>query len=201
MASDTDISNLALARLGDEATVASIDPPEGSAQAEHCARFFPIARDSLLEMHAWKFATRRALLVKRAESSWNWRYAYSAPSDALRILSVLPADGDSDDDTQAYDVEGDALGGVLILSNLDDASVRYTVGVKDTSRFPPLFVDALAWLLASHLAGPVLKGEAGAAMAKSCYQHFLATYGRAVESDANQRKVQPEHTPAWVAGR
>lgn len=52
MASEVDICNLALARLGDNATVASIDPPEGSAQAEHCARFYAIARDSLLEMHA-----------------------------------------------------------------------------------------------------------------------------------------------------
>ena len=60
MSSEVAICNLALAHLGDSATVASIDPPEGSAQSEHCARFYPIARDALLEMHAWKFATRRA---------------------------------------------------------------------------------------------------------------------------------------------
>ena len=46
MASDVDVCNLALAHLGDEATVASISPPEGSAQAGHCARFYPMARDS-----------------------------------------------------------------------------------------------------------------------------------------------------------
>ena len=60
MASEVDICNLALSHLGDTATIASLDPPEGSAQAEHCARFYPIARDSLLEMHAWGFATSRA---------------------------------------------------------------------------------------------------------------------------------------------
>ena len=36
MASDVQICNIALAHLGDTATVASINPPEGSAQAEHC---------------------------------------------------------------------------------------------------------------------------------------------------------------------
>ena len=60
MASDVEICNLALSHLGDTATVASIDPPEGSAQAEHCARFYPIARDALLEKHDWSWATRRS---------------------------------------------------------------------------------------------------------------------------------------------
>ena len=48
MPSEVDICNLALGHLGDSATVATIDPPEGSAQAEHCARFYPIARDARL---------------------------------------------------------------------------------------------------------------------------------------------------------
>ena len=42
MASEIDIVNLALSRLGDDATVASLYPPEGSAQAEHGARFYPV---------------------------------------------------------------------------------------------------------------------------------------------------------------
>ena len=46
MASVADICNMALGHLGDSATVASIDPPEGSAQAEHCARFYPMVRDA-----------------------------------------------------------------------------------------------------------------------------------------------------------
>ena len=46
MATEVDICNLALAHLGDDATIASIKPPEGSAQAEKSARFYPIARDT-----------------------------------------------------------------------------------------------------------------------------------------------------------
>ena len=91
MASEVDICNLALARLGDNATVASIDPPEGSAQAEHCARFYAVARDSLLEMHAWKFATRRVQLAKLTVESWDWSFAYAEPTGALKLLGVLSA--------------------------------------------------------------------------------------------------------------
>lgn len=201
MASEVDICNLALARLGDNATVASIDPPEGSPQAEHCARFYPVARDSLLEMHAWRFATRRVLLAKLAVESWDWSFAYAVPTDALKLLGVLSAAASSVDKAQPYETESGANGALIILTNQENASLRYIARVTDTTRFSPLFVDALAWLLASYLAGPVLKGDAGAAMAKVCLQSFMLAFSNAKVSDANQREVRPEHTPAWIAGR
>ena len=201
IASEVDICNLALARLGDNATVASIDPPEGSAQAEHCARFYAAARDSLLEMHAWKFATRRVQLAKLTVPSWDWSFAYAEPTGALNLLGVLSATASNDDETQPYEAESDATGAAIILTNQESASLRFVARVTDTTKFSPLFVDALAWLLASYLAGPVLKGDAGAAMAKTCLQSFMLAFSNAKVSDANQRKVRPEHTPAWIAGR
>lgn len=201
MASEVDICNLALARLGDNATVASIDPPEGSAQAEHCARFYPVARDSLLEMHAWKFATRRVLLAQLTTDTWNWTFAYAEPTGVLKLLAVLPASAASDADTQEYEAETDGNGTPIILTDQEGASLRYVAHVTDTTVFSPLFVDALAWLLASYLAGPVLKGDAGAAMAKACLQSFMLALSNAKVSDANQRKVRPEHKPDWIAGR
>lgn len=201
MASEVDICNLALARLGDNATVASIDPPEGSAQAEHCARFYPVARDSLLEMHAWKFATRRVLLAQLTTDTWNWSFAYAEPTGVLKLLAVLPASAASDADTQEYEAETDGNGTPIILTDQEGASLRYVAHVTDTTVFSPLFVDALAWLLASYLAGPMLKGDAGAAMAKACLQSFMLALSNAKVSDANQRNVRPEHTPAWIAGR
>lgn len=201
MASEVDICNLALARLGDNATVASIDPPEGSAQAEHCARFYAVARDSLLEMHAWKFATRRVLLAKLTVPSWDWSFAYAEPTGALKLLGVLPAAASNDTETQPYEAESDASGAAIILTNQEGASLRFVARVTDTTKFSPLFVDALGWLLASYLAGPVLKGDAGAAMAKVCLQSFMLAFSNAKVSDANQRKERPEHTPGWIAGR
>ena len=91
MASEVEICNLALAHLGDEATVASIDPPEGSAQAEHCARFYPIARDGLLQMHPWNFASRRVSLASVTMPYTMWKYAYACPGDMMVAVAVLPA--------------------------------------------------------------------------------------------------------------
>ena len=201
MASVVDICNLALARLGDDATVASVNPPEGSAQAEHCARFYPIARDSLLELHDWKFATRRAPLALLTETAVPWAYAYAQPAQTIRIVSVLPPSAKSYAESEPYEMETANDGTVVLLTNVANAVARYTVRVTDPTRFSPLFTDALATLLASYLAGPVIKGDAGKAEARAQLQHFRLQLAAAKVSDANQRKVETEHTPSWIAGR
>lgn len=201
MASEVDICNLALARLGDEANVSSIDPPEGSAQAEHCARFYSIARDTLLESHAWRFSTRRDVLAALVANTSGWRFAYAMPADYLRALAVLPSDAKGHESTEPFIVEMGEDGAGVILTDQPDATLRYVARVTDTTRFPPLFVDALAWLLASHLAGPVLKGDAGAGMSRACLQSFMVAASVARTSDANQGSASPDHSPAWITGR
>ena len=200
MSSVVEICNLALSHLGDDATIASIDPPEGSAQAEHCARFYPMARDAMMEMHAWRFATFRAMLALTNDNSWDWAYAYAIPTKCLRVLSVLPASKNSDSESDDFDVRSSGTA-PIILANTELASAVYVAKVTDASLFPPLFVDALSRLLASYLAGPVIKGDVGASMAQSQYQGFLMSYGRAVNSDMNQRKHTQEHVPSWMVGR
>lgn len=201
MASVVDIVNLALSHLGEDATVSSIDPPEGSAEAEHAAMFYPQARDALLEMHEWRFATKRVLLALTASDTFEWSYAYALPANMLRALAVLPETASAEDDGEDFDQQLDADDVQIILTNCEDASLKYTARVTDTTRFPPLFVETLAWLLAAHLAGPLIKGEQGRAVAKGCLQMFTAFLTQAKVSDANQKKVQPTHTPGWIGGR
>lgn len=222
MASEVDIANLALAHLGDSATVASLYPAEGSAQAEHCARYYPIARDALLEMHAWNFATRRAALAQVGNTWTEWAYAYQCPPNTSRILAVLAPQATDDYSApfqtpfaipgtvntsvgvyqpQPFSIEVDASGNQIILTNVENAVARYTERVTDPTHFSPLFVVSLSWLLASMLAGPVIKGDAGAAMAKSAYAVFLNLRGQAVTSDTNQRRTQITQSVSWMVNR
>lgn len=222
MASEVDICNLALGHLGDTATVSSIDPPEGSPQAEHCARFYPIARDSLLEMHTWGFATTRSQLALIGSSWPEWRYCYASPSDALNIISILAPQAADDYSVgmqwqntaygvpivmqgvytpQPFAQETLESGAVVIYTNQEDAVCRYTRFITDTTIFSPLFVDALAWYLASYLAGPVLKGDVGAAEAKRCMANAMGMLGKAAVSDSNQRRIHPTQNVSWMAGR
>lgn len=201
MASEIDIVNLALSRLGDIANVSSIDPPEGSAQADHAARFYPIARDGLLEMAEWKFAIRRANLALLDTDVHGWAFSYAKPANCLKVIGILPPDAGQNEDSEAYETETNDLGAEVILTDTETAVARYTVRVTDTGKFPPAFVEALSWLLASHLAGPVLKGAEGEKSAASCYARAMFIAGQAAKHDANQRKVRPTHTPAWIANR
>ena len=213
MASEIDVCNLALSHLVDTATIASLDPPEGSAQAEHCARFYPIARDSMLEMHAWGFATRRARLALLASGWPEWNYAYAQPADALNIIAILPPSSSDDYSTgipdsaggpyvpQPFSCEINEAGASVIYSDQADAVLRYSSTVSDPTRFSPLFTMALSWHLASMLAGPIIKGDAGAAEAKRCAAMMQAYLSKAVESDSSQRRIKPEHVVSWMAGR
>lgn len=200
MASEVEICNLALSHLGDSATVASIDPPEGSAQAEHCQKWYPIARNALLEMHDWSFATTRSLLAELVNDWPQWQHAYARPSDCLKIRTVLPPSG-CDTDGQAYITEADADGRQIILSDQGGAIVRYTRLITDTSKFSPLFTDALGWYLSTYLAGPVLKGESAVKIARANMQVVLEMLAQAKLSDASQQRQQLVHSVPWLAGR
>lgn len=223
MSSEVEICNLALSHLGDSADVSSIDPAEGSPQAEHCARFYPIARDSLLEMHDWGFASTRAVGAAVAFPFTEWGYAYAYPTDALRIRGVLPADA-TDDYTAAYPpvdpysrnslpnqivgvtaqvfvTETDDAGRQIILTDQVGAVIRYTRKIIDTGRFSPLFVATLARYLASYLAGPVLKGDSAITQGKAQLGIAMGMLAQAAVSDANQGRREIAHVAPWLGAR
>jgi len=135
------------------------------------------------------------------EPSFNRQFAYQKPADAIRIIQGLPATSSTENDGVEFELSNTESGTQLILTDLEDATVRYTTRVTDTTKFSPLFVDALSWLLAAHLAGPVIKGDMGIAEAKRATQMYLLLLSEAKRSDANQRNAPPVHTPDWVSGR
>ena len=206
MASEVEICNLALSRLGDSATVSSINPPEGSAQAEHCARFYPVALNLLLEAHPWNFASKRVKPALLAQQSSVWRYSYALPQDALSVIALLPQG--ATDDYEAHGVrvpveyQLEQVGGAtVILTDLPDAELRYLSRAIDPERYPAAFVEALAWKLAALLAGPLLKGDAGMKMGQSCEEmaaHYLML---ARGQDSNRRLTRVGHIPEWIHAR
>ena len=222
MATEVDICNLALAHLGDDATIASLSPPEGSAQAEKAARFYPIARNTLLEMHTWNFAAKRGNIALTTNSLDQWDYAYVAPADMMSPVAIISPTAQNDYATrmsagdtpggitsnyaptivagqytpQQFEIEGD-----LIYTNQENAMLRYQAFITDPSLFSPLFVITLSWHLASMLAGPVIKGDQGAAEAKRCTQMMTNYLTSAKQSDNLHRDITVEHIVPWTSGR
>lgn len=200
MASVADICNIGLSHIGAEAFVTSIDPPDGTAEAGYCETFYPIARRELLEAAPWSFAMRRVALAPIANPSTAWAYAYAVPSDMLSAARVLSAAdiaaGYGEGGSAPFEIEGDTL-----LTNEPDAVLKYKRDITDAAKFPPLFVSSLGMLLASYLAGPVIKGSDGASIGRGWRQMAEQQAARAAAEDANSSSEGTGFLPASIKAR
>jgi hypothetical protein len=202
MATEVSICNLALSNLGDEAKVTSISGAtgDGSAQAKRCVMFYPIARDAVLSRHPWNFATLRADLVESPlDPPDSWAFAYTLPTDYNNVIGVYPAGALQDAESEDYIIENG-----VIYSNTEDAVIRYTRLVTDTTKYPPLMVIALARILASFLAGPLIKGMEGMRVGQEQLKIFeQVELPRATATDANNRKNDryDDFTPSNIKAR
>lgn len=219
MASEVDICNMALSHLGDSANLQAIAPPDGSAQADHCARWYPIARDGLIERHDWGFATKRIALAQLVNPITEWLYCYTQPNDLVSAIAVMDPAAPDDSSValpapsmaffgysnpvinggiytpQEFTLESAADGTDVVYTNQQNAVMRYVARVTDTSKFSSLFIRTLAASLSAMLAGPVIKGEAGEAAAARWEGIAFGRdgksglFGRAVLADVNDKKT------------
>lgn len=194
MASVIDVCNLALAHLGETPNLSSIDPPEGSAHADTLARFYPIARDAVLERKTWSFALKRVVLAEVATDSDAWAYKYALPADCIRPLAIL-VEGTSDENgaSDAFDLEGG-----YIYSNAPEATLRYIFRQTDLTKWTPHSVTTLSWLLASYTAGAVCEDKQVKQWAMAMYENEL---GLGAQANANARQTARTRTPASIQAR
>lgn len=201
MTSVVQLCNLSLSHLGNEATVASIDPPESSVEAGLCATYYPVARDALLQMVQWSFNTSRATLAVHAEvPAFGWDYAYALPSECLSVISVHEPTAQDDDAPREFITETLEDGTVVVMTDTADAVCRYSRRITDSGKFPPLVVVSLSHLLASYLAGPLIKGESGRKAAADQRKDFVTAIGSAIVADRAQNRIRPQHIPDWMKG-
>lgn len=218
MATEVDISNMALAHLGADANIASISPPDGSEEAGHCARMYPLARTYVLSgTTAWGFAKKRVLLAELVNDSQDWTYRYQLPSDFLRILHVI-ARTNSQTVFALADLEGGngtgsvtlypagasapcVIEGSSLYTNEPEAELLYVFDVVDTGAFPPRVTMAISYYLAALLCGPLVKGATGRALAEGFVALALRTVNDAGSLDANASADPPVVLPASIRAR
>lgn len=186
MSTETEICNLAISRLGEQANM--IDLREDSSYAAVARDTYPIVRDALLERHAWNFATTRARAQLSAEEPIDWKYMYQVPAKCVRVLSVYTEGSGQliEDEPWVLEMQGEYR---VILTNIKDAIIKYVQYTSNVDLFSPGFVDALAWHLAASLAGPIVKGETGMSVAIKLLQTAQYFEQRAILMDARQRRT------------
>ncbi len=197
MASIVSICNLALSNIGKE-NIQSLG--DENAEARACNQFYAHVRDLLLQSYPWRFAGRTQSLAQLTnDKPGAWRFAYARPSDCLKVrwvrqqYSELDPTTADDEITNPHDIEAEKL-----YCNLSPAFLRYTVRLTDPTKYPPLFVEALAWALAVRLAMPMTRDTKVRADA---YQLAQRTLMDAQVADANEVRETSDHESDLVKAR
>lgn len=197
MATEVDICNMALAYLGDRATLSSINPPEGSDHADHCARFYPIARAQILSEFPWAFASKRARLARLATEVAGGLNSFALPQDCLKLISVHDDNATESEHIQEYALES-FNGYTIVNCEPESVYVKYVATSVEESVFPAIFCDALAHLLASKLAGVVITGTTGIKVAQEEIKFYRAFVAEAMRHDSGQINEHEDYRCPFV---
>ena len=146
MASEVDICNKALLSLG-ASQIISLDDPQ--TEAALCKQLYADLRDAVMQAHDWTFATRRRNLPKGGTDP-TFRYAncFPLPSGVLYVSEVNKIT--RTDPTKDWQVEDDCI----VMDDIACAA-KLIMQVTDTSKFSPLFIQALQARLAADMAIPL----------------------------------------------
>lgn len=210
------IYNLALGRIGASVTVASVN--ENSKEARLCNRFYEQCRDEVLEAGGWPFAIKAEPLAYLGESALEgWGLLYDRPSDALRILDVVPAGSQGaayshwcgcSGPWSAWPLWRGAVSfqqtlssggnGTNLLANIEGAWAIYVARVENPAVFSPLMVSAVADRLAMELAMPLTAKESILQLAMTRYN---ASFQIAAATAYEQGAPGADHLPPGIVAR
>ena len=141
MASEVDICNMALRRLGAERITSLADTTK---RAKLCNDAYTLVRDRVLRSHPWNFAMRRVTLAKLVTTpEFGFDNEFQLPSDCLRVIRI----DDYEPEEINYVVEGDKL-----LIDEPSVKISYISKVTNTAEYEANFIQVLAWELALELS-------------------------------------------------
>lgn len=212
---DVDICNLALGRVGVDKTILAFT--EQSKEARNCRRFYPLARDEVLEKVVWPFTVRIQALAPLPVGTIlpGWGFQFQAPADMLTALEVshsaevsslagyyadccgpwMPARAARYAFRKAQSADGTAT---AILCNMDAPYLVYSARIEDTAQYSALCVSAIADRLAMELAMPMTVDPRWFQVAQ---QRFVNTFADAAMRAFEQEVHGPDAMPAAIRAR
>lgn len=179
---DVDVCNIALSKLGVK-KITSLTA-DSSRAALLCAELYPSCRDSALVDGQWNFAQVRTQLARLQDApAFGFLYQYTIPP-----LPYCLKVNETDPDDAVWTIEANADATVrVLLTDEPEISIRYTARVTDVLLYNAAFVEALAMLLASELAMPLVEK---ASAEKSLREKYEILISRALTADAQEGSQQ-----------
>ena len=199
MATKVQIAKLALQHIGDRYDIASLS--ESSPEAEQVSLVFDDVVKMVLREHPWTWAeayTAPAALVAGPPDTVNWDYAFTYPTDAVKVLNIVNPLG-RDKSPVPFALATDGAGGKIIMANVEEPCFRYTQLVTDASIYDPIFVWALSYRIAQIIAIPITGDRGIMRDMKSLADEMV---GEASSENANEG-IEADHTrdPDWLEAR
>lgn len=184
MASEVDICNLALQRLGAK-SITSLT--ENSKNARECNRIYAHARDSELRAHPWAFARKRVQLAASSTApTFGFDNAFPLPADYLRILPTAAQEDFQIEDRSILTDDGSPL------------DVIYIKRVTDPNEFDQLFSDLLVSRIALDMAEIITQSKNKIEIANTRYT-LLKREARKINAFEGPAQEPGEST--WVTAR
>ena len=137
---------------------------DNSDRALLCASLYPTIRDSLLRSHTWSCATKRVVLAPDATApSYDYGYAFTLPSDFLRLLSV---------GEHGYE-EDHRIEGRKILTDSDSCMLKYVFRNTVEATWDAMLIEAMTLRMAASMAYAVTQSAALAEAMERKYELFM----------------------------
>ena len=182
MASTVDICNGALNQLG-ATTILSLT--EDSKNARLCNSRYTQVRDAVFRSHPWNCLQKRIeLAVDTTAPAWGFSFAYTLPSDCLRLLRILDYESN-------YKVEGRK-----ILSNTSSMRILYIARVTDPNEYDELLRETLSAALGADIAFGITSNNQTSQNMYQLFQDKLrdarfvdSTEGQNIEQDLGMADV------------
>lgn len=191
MASKNEICNLALGHLGHSIFISNVES-DNSPEAAACRLFYDYALECTLKGADWPFAGRTVTLalVSGADAG-EYGFAYRYPASALkirRIVNRFSGGSFTPSEPPPYSFSSDN-GGLLLLTNVQEAVVSVTTHLTQVSLYPADFCMALSYMLASLIAPKVTKSDSFN-MSDKMLQRFNLFNSKAVANASNEIQNQ-----------
>jgi hypothetical protein len=203
MASQTEVVNIALGRIGITRRLADV-LTDTTKEALQARLIYDTALDETLRSFPWNFALTSVALAETAEAVVipGYEVQYQYPTGCVMAHAVCDEDGlrqtyeawaTSWESTRmapprypfrvALHPDGDRR---VILTDLEDAYLIYTARVTDTSVWDALFTSAFAWKLAYELAMPLVEGSEGQRRQQQAAQGYFNAVQSAMAQSFNE---------------
>lgn len=186
--SKVQICNEALQNIGADDYITSLT--EDTPNAIECNLRYDSARQALLRMHNWNFATQRASLNREVTTpAFNFGNQFTLPSDFLRLALTGLEERYSSSYAQPFNetteisnaptrVGPDAykIEGGKIVSDNDSVDIVYIADIEDTAKFDPVFRQLLARYLGALIAYKVVGSKSERDEQFNIFKEELAEY-------------------------